>query len=496
MNLKNTLMTLAAVSVFGVAAEQQSIIAHAEPYITAGQSNTPKTDVVDVSSYQGNLSVQDFQAMRSKGVMGVVVKLTEGTSYTNPYDATQVNNARAAGMRVSAYHYAHFTSQSEARDEANYFADRAAKLGFTSSDLLVDDLESSDSKVSGITDNAKAFNDQLHARGFANTGLYTGPWYINSSGLDVSFIGKNRTWIADYPDNPTSQLHTDYGMWQWSSKVSFPGVSGNFDVSSDYVSMANAKTGYLLDTDGQWYWFENGQRYTGFRYYMGTYYWFENGVRFDNAWHEAWGHWYYTDANGRAVQGVQNIDGQSLDFGNDGGFYLRSTGYIFDRSSQNGGYRWYENGQLFTGFRYYMGTYYWFIDGVRQNAGWRSAWGYTYYTDDNGRAVQGIQTIDGKVYNFGNDGTYYERNLTGYIYDGSSQNGGYRWYENGQLFTGFRYYMGTYYWFVNGVRQNAGWRQAWGYTYYTDDNGRAVQGTQVIDGKTYNFGNDGTYYLR
>ncbi|WP_338345482.1 hypothetical protein [Fructobacillus cardui] len=26
-------------------------------------------------------------------------------------------------------------------------------------------------------------------------------------------------------------------------------------------------------------------------------------------------------------------------------------------------------------------------------------------------------------------------------------------------YTGFRYYMGTYYWFVNGVRQNEGWRQ-------------------------------------
>nr|MCH9869674.1 hypothetical protein [Serratia marcescens] len=64
--------------------------------------------------------------------------------------------------------------------------------------------------------------------------------------------------------------------------------------------------------------------------------------------------------------------------------------------------------------------------------------------------------IDGKAYNFGNDGTFYERPVQGYVWDGSSQNGGYRWYENGQLFTGFRYYTGTYYWFINGVRQNAG----------------------------------------
>ncbi|NBA11192.1 NlpC/P60 family protein [Weissella confusa] len=173
------------------------------------------------------------------------------------------------------------------------------------------------------------------------------------------------------------------------------------------------------------------------------------------------------------------------------------TGYIHDGSQYNGGYRWYEDGQLFTGFRFYMGTYYWFVDGVRQNAGWREAWGYKYYTDDSGRAVQGNVVIDGTAYNFGDNGTYYLRgNGSGYLFDGSPANGGYRWYENGTVYTGFRYYTGTYYWFVNGVRQNAGWREAWGHKYYTDEQGRAVQGTRVIDGKSYFFGNDGTYYLR
>ncbi|GAP05138.1 1,4-beta-N-acetylmuramidase, partial [Fructobacillus tropaeoli] len=123
----------------------------------------------------------------------------------------------------------------------------------------------------------------------------------------------------------------------------------------------------------------------------------------------------------------------------------------------------------------------------------------------------------GKLYYFGNDGTFFMRtnqevndngtiyyanadgSLTpkeGYIWDGSPANGGYRWYEDGQLYTGFRYYMGTYYWFVDGVRQNQGWRQAWGLTYWTDADGRAVQGNQSIDGKNYYFGNDGTYFVR
>lgn len=45
-----------------------------------------------------------------------------------------------------------------------------------------------------------------------------------------------------------------------------------------------------------------------------------------------------------------------------------------------------------------MDTYYWFVDGVRKNAGWRHAWGYIYYTDKQGRAVQGWQTINGTFF--------------------------------------------------------------------------------------------------
>ncbi|CAK1224213.1 glycoside hydrolase family 68 protein [Fructobacillus fructosus] len=257
--------------------------------------------------------------------------------------------------------------------------------------------------------------------------------------------------------------------------------------------------GYLFDgssQNGGYRWYQDNKLFTGFQFYMGAYYWFQDGVRQNNSWHEAWGHRYYTGDDGRAVQGIQNINGQNFDFGNDNTFYLRSSGYLYDGSSENGGYRWYENGELFTGFRYYAGTFYWFIDGVRQNAGWREAWGKTYYTDADGRAVQGIQLIDGKVYDFGNDNTYYSRPVNGYVYDGSEANGGYRWYENGELYTGFRYYTGTYYWFINGVRQNAGWREAWGYKYYTDVDGRAVQGWQKIDGVDYYFGDDNTYYLR
>ncbi|GMA70548.1 hypothetical protein GCM10025879_17940 [Leuconostoc litchii] len=282
------------------------------------------------------------------------------------------------------------------------------------------------------------------------------------------------------------------------------GVAYDFGNDKTYYKRGYA-SGYLQDiTDNsEWYWFESGQKYTGFRYYKDTYYFFETGARQENKWETAWGMKYYVGNDGRAVQGIQIIDGQAYDFGTNGTFNLKGTasGYLYSPSlsTANGGYNWFENGKPYTGFRYYMGTYYWFVDGIRQNAGWREAWGMKYYTDASGRALQGIQIIDGQAYDFGTNGTYNLKNAaSGYLYspEYSKANGGYNWFEDGKPYTGFRYYMGTYYWFVNGVRQNAGWREAWGKKYYTDGTGRALQGIQTIEGKQYNFGNDGTYYLR
>lgn len=122
------------------------------------------------------------------------------------------------------------------------------------------------------------------------------------------------------------------------------------------------KTGYLNDGTG-WYWFEGGQKYTGFRNYMGAYYYFVNGVRQENSWETEWGLTYYV--------------------GNDG----RSNGYVFDQTA--GQWLWMENGSRFTGFRFYMGAYYWFQNGVRQDNQWEYAWGNTYWVGGVGRAAQG-----------------------------------------------------------------------------------------------------------
>ncbi|KGL67454.1 hypothetical protein LX03_01105 [Limosilactobacillus mucosae] len=71
-------------------------------------------DAIDVSSYQGAMSVGTYSWLKSLGVKYVIVKLTQGTTYTNPYAQTQINNAKEAGLTVATYDYAVFTDSASA----------------------------------------------------------------------------------------------------------------------------------------------------------------------------------------------------------------------------------------------------------------------------------------------------------------------------------------------------------------------------------------------
>ena len=369
------------------------------------------------------------------------------------------------------------------------------KIGWIDNKFYVNDQVANGYQYDYTNDANYLFKDGVRQSGvqaYDNTYYYFDPVTYKRVENDI----RKATWGLEY------YFGNDGRVKQGQFAVN--GVAYDFGNDKTYAKRGFA-SGYLQDVtdNNQWYWFENGSKYTGFRYYQNTYYFFESGQRQESKWETAWGMKYYVGTDGRAVQGVQIIDGQAYDFGTNGTFNLKGTasGYLYSPSlsTANGGYNWFENGKPYTGFRYYEGTYYWFVNGVRQNAGWREAWGMKYYTDASGRALQGIQIIDGQAYDFGTNGTYNLKSAaSGYLYSPSysKANGGYNWFENGKPYTGFRYYMGTYYWFVNGVRQNAGWREAWGKKYYTDANGRALQGIQKIDGQQYNFGNDGTYYLR
>ncbi|GAB7305279.1 MULTISPECIES: GH25 family lysozyme [Enterococcus] len=204
-------------------------------FIEAGDPSTPSQDFIDVSSHNGIISVEQYKIIKSYGISSVVVKLTEATSYRNPLAASQIANAQAAGLVVHAYHYSWFTTEAQAKAEAEYFVKYAKELKLPTSALMVNDIE--DNQIMGKADHtalSKVFANRIKELGYSNTHHYTGVLWVTQKAIDPAALGYSNVWIANYPYVPAGQKFTEYSAWQWTYNLSFPGVSGTFDMSSDY----------------------------------------------------------------------------------------------------------------------------------------------------------------------------------------------------------------------------------------------------------------------
>lgn len=155
---------------------------------------------IDISSHNGVISVSEFLSLKNQGITGVVVKLTEGTSYTNPYASSQISNAQAAGLKVSAYHYSHYEAAAEAKAEAQYFVSVAKSLGLSSSTVMVNDMESSEMLNGDINANTQAWKEEMTRLGYGDLVYYTMASWLDIKGgkVSTSTFGMSNFWVAHY----------------------------------------------------------------------------------------------------------------------------------------------------------------------------------------------------------------------------------------------------------------------------------------------------------
>ena len=206
----------------------------------------PKT-FVDVSSHNGSISVNDYRTLANKGVGGVVVKLTEGTTYRNPYAGEQARNAQSAGLQVSAYAFSHYTSEEQARAEARYFISEARNLNLPKNTVMVNDMEDAKMK-DNINRNTLAWADEMRKNGYTNLMYYTSASWIDENNLrgkgpvKTAQFGLENFWVAQYPtaklstnDAKTLRYNGRAGAWQFTSQAELLPGKHVFDHSVDYT---------------------------------------------------------------------------------------------------------------------------------------------------------------------------------------------------------------------------------------------------------------------
>ena len=141
---------------------------------------------IDISSHQGGLNIAAIWADF------VIVKVTEGTGYENPFWRSQAEATLAAGKRLGFYHFA---NDEDAGEQARYFLDRAKSYVGRATFWL--DWE--DEALNLAPSDALVILNQMAAETGSTPGIY-----LNGQGMESgdwsAVAGRFPLWYAGGPN--------------------------------------------------------------------------------------------------------------------------------------------------------------------------------------------------------------------------------------------------------------------------------------------------------
>jgi len=191
----------------------------------------------DVSHYQSQIS---WSQVAAAGKAFAIIKATEGTTWMDARFRSNWAAARAAGLRVSAYHY--FRPGLDPISQAQHF--HAVVGDLAAGDLIPwVDVEDEHSSVGGLAVAPAVIVEQLLAclgecqRLFgAQTGVYTGRWFWDKLPHTGRFAQQPlwvAHWFVDQKPGGTFSLPSgwsQYAIHQYTSRGKVAGITGNVDL--------------------------------------------------------------------------------------------------------------------------------------------------------------------------------------------------------------------------------------------------------------------------
>lgn len=203
---------------------------------------------VDVSRFNG---VIDWPSVSAAGFRFAFVQASRGSGLdctvkptscgADPNYLTNYANARAAGVRVGAYHRGFATggtvaaARADALAEADLFISQVARL--QSGDLLpVLDVETPFAGTTAVSLRAwiKTWVVRVRKRLGAQAMIYTNTTSWGATGNTTIFAPKHPLWVAAWrvahPSVPAANWGgRGWSVWQFTSSGSVPGISGRVD---------------------------------------------------------------------------------------------------------------------------------------------------------------------------------------------------------------------------------------------------------------------------
>src|SRR3954453_9168119 len=172
-----------------------------------------------------------WAAVKAAGKEFALVKATEGTSYRNPWFATDYKRIRQVGMVRGSYHFARpaYPIGVTATAQAKYYVNRLGTSARTSRTLPPAlDLETTGGLTRGaLVTWAQTFLLTVRRLTGRTPMIYTYPSFWTSALADPVALARFPLWMASYG----SGVGASATLWQYTSTAKVRGIRGSVDMS-------------------------------------------------------------------------------------------------------------------------------------------------------------------------------------------------------------------------------------------------------------------------
>lgn len=179
-------------------------------------------NVIDLSHHN---EVDSFEAIRGDGILAVILKATEGTSYTDDQYADRRALALAAGLALSSYHFLRHT---DVQLQMDHFLGVVAPV--RGERVCID--HEADATLDDLIGAVRALR---RADPFLEITVYSGHLIKEQTqGLEPFVQTRTSLWVAQYevasPSWPQN-IWPVWSLWQYTQEGRVDGVNGPVDLN-------------------------------------------------------------------------------------------------------------------------------------------------------------------------------------------------------------------------------------------------------------------------
>jgi lysozyme len=189
---------------------------------------------IDISHHQG---YPDFDEVRQAGVLGVIHKATEGSSFIDDARAENLANAKKAGLGIATYFW---LKPGDGRSQAEFYL---SVIDPVQGERVVIDYEEDGCSLTTLRDAVQALLDY---KGELQITVYSGHLLKEQLGDERDdFLAKyTDLWLAQYTSDESNiswpeGTYPVWTLWQYSETGTVPGIDdGYVDLDNFYKNEA------------------------------------------------------------------------------------------------------------------------------------------------------------------------------------------------------------------------------------------------------------------